>query len=82
MSGWNLPPGVSDYDLPGYCEIEVTISVHCDTCGQDGDLEDITVDSRGGSEWEAECPNPECSAILKGMYEPDDDYDYDDRWDR
>lgn len=29
----NLPPGVSDYDLPGYNEFYATLDTECPQCG-------------------------------------------------
>jgi hypothetical protein len=71
MSGYNLPDGCSDYDLPGYCDIEVCITAYCDACERDVVLEDVTVDGRGGSNWDADCPTEGCDGELSGVYEPD-----------
>lgn len=84
-SGFNMPEGVYERDIPGYNDIEVTIGFQCDAtedCG-DWDEENVTVDSGGGHEVEAICPV--CEITVKqdyDGYEPDydsrDDY-YDNR---
>lgn len=70
MTGWNLPPGCSESDLPGYHEIEVTIAYECDQCGGKGDMDDVSVDARG-SEYEFECPTEGCENLIMGTYESD-----------
>ena len=72
MGGFNLPPGCSVSDLPGWNDIEVTIGAYCEGCG-DVEIEDVTVDSRGLCDWEAECPG--CGKTLSGEYDPNP-YDY------
>lgn len=84
-SGYNLPPGCYESDLPGWHDTEVDIMFYCDATEACGDWEekDVTVDSRGGHDVEAECPV--CGVTVTQEYgapEPDyDDRDYDRDYD-
>lgn len=46
MSGWNLPPGVYERDLPGYNDEDVTVTVYCPECESEIEAE-LTGDGQG-----------------------------------
>jgi hypothetical protein len=48
MSGWNLPPGVYERDLPGYNDTDVTVDVYCSNCESDVEAE---LTGNGDSVW-------------------------------
>jgi hypothetical protein len=69
-SGYNLPPGCYESDLPGWNDVEVDIRFECDATEDCGDWDqEVTVDSRGGHEVEAACPV--CGATVETTYDPD-----------
>ena len=72
-SGFNLPPGCYERDLPGYHDIEVDMDFVCTGCEYEWTEHDCTVDERGGSEVEADCPKCEHTNAK--------DYDPPSRWD-
>ncbi len=55
MTGWNLPPGCSESDLPGWHDVEEDIEFECEL-GHIWIETDVTVDDRGGHDVEAKCP--------------------------
>jgi hypothetical protein len=80
-TGYNMPDGVTERDIPGWNDIEVSINFTCeltDDCG-DWTENDVTVDACGGHDVEATCPV--CGELFYG--EDSDDYiDRDDIYDR
>jgi DNA-directed RNA polymerase subunit RPC12/RpoP len=72
-SGFNLPPGCYERDLPGYNDIEVDMDFFCSDCDHEWTESDVTVDERGCDDVEAECP--ECGKTVSK------DYDPPSRWD-
>ena len=77
-SGFNLPDGCYESDLPGWNDIQVTLGFQCaatEGCG-DWDEEDVTVDPGGGHEVEAVCLV--CGATVKRDYDGHES-DYDER---
>jgi DNA-directed RNA polymerase subunit RPC12/RpoP len=92
MSGYNLPDGISERDLPGYNDIEMELSVKCGDCGYEEKIWE-TVDGNTG-EYEYVCSNcgetnvGEISGMYDDVYDGDDygpsstDYDHDPSYDR
>lgn len=74
-SGFNLPPGCRESDIPGYHDIDVDINFYCDPC-EEWWTECVTVDERGCEDVEAACPK--CSTKVLVDYEPSpyDDYEW------
>ena len=68
-SGYNLPHGCFERDLPGYNDIVVEVTIKCESCGKSWD-EEIEVDP-SGSEFYTECGS--CGETHNGYYEPDDE---------
>jgi hypothetical protein len=70
-SGFNMPDGVYESDIPGYNDIEANVSFYCDGTDNCGEWveEDMTVDSRGGHDVEANCPV--CGELVSYFYEND-----------
>jgi hypothetical protein len=66
-SGYNLPPGCFERDLPGYNDIDVDIDFICeetDDCGEW--TESVSADPRGGYDVETHCPV--CGEKVKQVY--------------
>jgi hypothetical protein len=83
-TGYNMPDGVTERDIPGWNDIEVSINFTCeltDDCG-DWTENDVTVDACGGHDVEATCPV--CGELITQFYgeDPDDYIDRDDMYDR
>jgi hypothetical protein len=72
-SGWNLPPGCYESDLPGWHDVEVDMDFFCEECDHEWTESDVTVDARGCDDVEATCPKCE-KTVTK-------DYDPPGRWD-
>jgi len=66
MSNFNLPPGCSQSDLPGWHEIERDIDFNCGMCKHEWTEHDLTVDARGDHDVEADCPK--CKAKNTSYY--------------
>ena len=67
-SGFNLPPGCYERDLPGYYDIEADVDFICngtDGCGHKWTEEDASVDERGCDGVEADCPACGVTAVAK-----------------
>jgi hypothetical protein len=76
-SGFNMPDGVYERDIPGYNDIEVDITFECnatDKCGEWPE-ENVTVDKEGGHDVEARCP--QCGELVTSFYSGDDDESFD-----
>ena len=67
-SGFNLPPGCYDSDLPGWHDVERDVDFECanEECGHEWTEVDVTVDSRGDHDVEANCP--ECKTLKVAYY--------------
>jgi hypothetical protein len=72
-SGFNLPPGCYESDLPGWHDVEVDMDFFCSDCDHEWTESDVTVDARGCVDVEAECPK--CGKTVSR------DYDPPSRWD-
>lgn len=68
----NLPPGCSNSDLPGWHDIERDFTFECEPCENEWTEVDYTVDSRGGSEVQSNCP------LCGVLYTIEDDPEQDD----
>lgn len=68
-SGFNLPPGCYESDLPGWHEVEDDVTFTCSNpeCKHEWVESDVTVDSRGGHDVEATCPK--CGTETTQYYE-------------
>ena len=67
-SGYNLPPGCYERDLPGYNDIEVDVDFTCSGCDAEWSESDVTVDARGGHDVESTCPS--CGKTVTQEYNP------------
>lgn len=70
-SGYNMPPGCYESDIPGYNDIEMDVEFQCDNedCGNEWTEADVAVDpTSGGHDVEAVCP--ECETLVKFEWEP------------
>lgn len=79
-SGFNMPDGVYERDIPGYTDIEVDILFTCEVTDDCGEWEesDVTVSPGGGHDVEAVCPT--CGITIKQNYEGAEvEQDYDER---
>jgi hypothetical protein len=74
-SGYNLPPGCYESDLPGWHDIEVDLDFCCDSCDREWTEHDVTVDSRGEDGLESECK--ECGQTTRTNYTPAGRWDPD-----
>jgi len=72
-SGFNLPPGCYESDLPGWHDVEVDMDFFCEGCDHTWTEEDVTVDARGCDDVEAECPK--CGIAVEQDYIPQIDWD-------
>jgi len=68
MSGFNLPPGCRESDLPGYNDIEVTIAMTCQECNSEWNEEDVPVDARDGMTTDVDGECPECVTPFTHIY--------------
>lgn len=78
MSGYNMPPGVTESMIPGYYEREEDVAFQCgnEEC-EDTWTECVSVDpSSGGHDVEAECPS--CGETANVAWEPEFIEPYDD----
>ena len=67
MSGFNLPDGCYESDLPGWHDIQTDVAFTCKECGHEWIEHDMTVDERGGHDVESDCP--ECEVSNTKFYE-------------
>lgn len=85
-SGFNMPDGVYERDIPGYNDIEVTVPFTCgnEDCGMEWEENDVPVDPDCECDCEAVCPG--CGTQTTVSYLHNDHasrYDaYDDYTDR
>jgi hypothetical protein len=90
-SGYNLPDGCYDSDLPGYYDEEETVELDCPECGRtfttdvcydrrDDDYQVTceTTDGGCGAEWSEYTPHGYCRAESAEMRDDDDRYDAQD----
>ena len=74
MSGFNLPPGCYESDIPGWNDVTHSWQQECPYCGH---LELIVadVDSRYGGEVDWECDNCKKEFVAAVNFDRSDDFD-------
>lgn len=73
-----LPPGCSYSDIPGWHDIERDFDFYCESCEHEWTEVDYTVDSRGGSTVESNCPLCGEKHTIEDDPDDDDGRDYED----
>ena len=70
MTGYNLPSGCRERDLPDDYTVSITAEWSCETCKQSGTFD---IDVFPFDEWEEDCPTEGCKSKVFGYYEPYED---------
>lgn len=70
MSGYNLPPGVYESDIPGWNDVDLVWTQDCSHCDGPNEIE-ASVDPRYDNKVDWDCEH--CGKTFVATYEPSHD---------